>query len=333
MNTETTQAPEHDSNGGQPTDLEALLAAQVDTIGDNPTVDPGTAAAPAGEKGAPAVVTDPPAPAVPAVPATPAGETPAAAPSPAPAAAPAPAAEVVDPVPAAAPPAPTPAVAAPAPAPAPPVPPKDFDAAYAAIQKSYDDGELDSGEFQAQTRALTKEETTFNTRLAMWEENVARTQQAAAQDFNSAALAWEKSNADFMSNPLRRDSMQRAIAVLDQETGGKLTPSELIERAGKAAFEAFGYKPAEPVAAMPAVDEAAAIAAATAARKAPPVPTTLGNAPSAGAIDRGGGSALFAELDGKDINTLEDIVARMGPKEREDYLRDAPGAKSTGLPE
>lgn len=50
-------------------------------------------------------------------------------------------------------------------------------------------------------------------------------------------------------------------------------------------------------------------------------------------MERGGGNAAFSELDGKDINTLEDAVARMSPQQREAYLLDAPGAKATGIPE
>lgn len=331
MSNETNAAAPHEIDGGAPTDEEARLAAQLATIGDNPETDPDAAAATeaagTGTEGAGAgapsdaattAVTDG-APV--AADANDAAATPPASSAAAPAAA----------TTAEAPQA-QPAAAAP-PVPQRPAPPKNFDEEFAAIQKRYDDGELDSAEFQSASRSLSKEEAAYQTRVTLWEENQAAAQQSAQASFATAAVAWEQANKDFMSNPLRAEAMNRAIAVIDQQTGGTLSPQALLEQAAKVAFEAFGYQvtQAAPPAGQPSAEEA--IARATEARKTPPVPTTLGTAPAAAAIERGGGNAAFAELDGKDINTLEDAVARMTPQQREAYLLDAPGAKATGVPE
>jgi len=132
-----------------------------------------------------------------------------------------------------------------------------------------------------------------------------------------------------MQNPIRRDAMQRALADVDASTGGKLAPAELIKRAGDVAFEAFGYAPPTPV---PGTDAAAAVAAALAARAPGRVPQTLASAPAAAPIEKGSGNALYAELDAKGIDDLENAMARMSPTERDAYLRDAPGSTSTGIP-
>ncbi len=305
MANEPTNTPTHDINGGDPTDQEALLASQVNTIGDNPQEEPA-AAPPAAE-----------------------GDGPAAAPAPAPA--PAPAVEVEDPpavAPAATTPEPTSPPPAPAaiPAPAKPEPPRDFDQANSDLLRRYDDGDIDAAEFQKQQRELSKEESAFTARLTVWEENMRSAAEVAQAGFNAVAVAWERDNAEFLKNPLRRNQMQVAIEEVDRETGGRLSPQQLFERAGQVAFEAFGWQPKES--AVPAIDPAKAIADAVARRTPPPAPQTLAAAPAAAPIDSGR-NAAYETLDSKNVSDLEDALARMSADQREAYLRDAPGAMST----
>jgi hypothetical protein len=285
-------------DGGEPTDAEAKLAAQVTTIGDNPSEEPAEDVTP--PAAAPAADTT--------VPAEPA-DTPAAAPAPAPE-----------------PAAPAPAVPPPS-APAKPEPPKDFSAAFDDLQKRYDDGDIDSTEYANATRELSREEAGYTARVTIWEENQRTAAQQAANSFNEAAFAWESANKEFMANPLRRKQMQEAVDHFAAAEPG-LSNEQLLTKAANAAFEAFNWQPVAPAAAN-APNQATAIAAATAARAPKPVPATLANAPAA-AVTQGGGNAVFDELDGKSIGDLEDAMARMTPAQREDYLRAAPGSTSTG---
>ncbi|MGC1549386.1 MAG: hypothetical protein WA777_12725, partial [Rhodanobacter sp.] len=319
MSDEKTDQPAAIVNGGEPTDKEALLAAQVDTIGTDPQVDPNDAAAVAAQAAAAAAAKTPAA--------APAAVDPSAAvPAPAPAASPA----ATDPTAVVASPAPAP-VAAPAPvgvpAQAKPEAPKDFDAEYAALQTRYDAGDLDGDQLQQAQRALSREEGAFTARVTLWEERQNFAVQQAAADFNATALSWEGQNKDFMSNSLRRNAMQQAVLTIDKETGGTLSPTDLFARAQKDAFDAFGYTPPTAQASDPNASGAAAVAAAVAARQPAAVPATLATAPAAAPIEAGRNST-FADLDSKDIGALEDALARMTPAQRDAYLSDAPGATS-----
>lgn len=315
--------PENLVDGGTPTDEEARLAAQLPTIGDDPQEEPADpAAAPAGDDAAAAAsaagdgTAD--AAAAPAEGATDAGADAAAA-----------AAAATDPAAPAAATQPEPPVAAPPPKP--PEPPRDFDAAYAANQKKFDDGEIDADEFQKELRTITKEEAGYLARVEIFNERQQTAAQAAAQAFNTAALAWENNHKEFMANPLYADAMRRATIEIDKQTGGALSPEELLARAEKAAFEFTKYTP--PAATKPEDDAAKkreAIAAAAAARKPAPVPTTLGGTPTAAHIDATSGNSAFENLDRMDIDNLENALAHMTPEQQEAYLADAPGAKTTG---
>lgn len=315
MQIETTQAPlENPVNGGDPTDKEALFAAQLEGLGDNPTEEPvAEATAPAAT-----AASDSTADAA-AANATAAAATGAAA------------AEET----AAAPPAPAAAVSVPAPAvvaAARPEVPKDFDAAYKQLQEQYDAGTIDGDKLQADQRALAREEGAYTARLTIWEEGQRTATQQAAMDFNATALNWEAANKDFMSNTTRAQLMQQTLAAIDHQTGGTLAPAELFARAQKDAFEAFNYASPTTTAAPTAADQARAIAAATAARKPVPVPQTLANADAAAPIEAGRNST-FDGLDNLDISSLEDALARMPAAQREAYLAGAPGATSLAIPQ
>lgn len=302
-----TPAPDTAPDTGvEATPEEARLAAQLDGLGENPTEEPAATPAPA----------------------------PASAPAPTPA--PDPAAEAAAAAPPAAAPAPTPApavvAAAAEPLPERPTAAKDFDAEAKALFKRWDEGDLSGEEYQAQLRTLTQEETAYAAKLAVWEDRAQSATQRAATVFNETALQWETDHADFMSDPIRAQAMQRALSRLDDLTGGALAPADLFARAEALAFDTLGYKAPAPAAANPNASADAARAAidkALEGRTPNPVPTTLGNAPAAAGIEKPATSA-YAELDTKDINSLEDQIARMSPDQLEAYLRDAPGAGMTG---
>lgn len=307
MSTETPQAEPSPVNGGEPTDQEALLASQVDTIGENPTEEPVPAPkageAPVAAAPAPAAAADPaaaPAPDADAQAAKPATDVTAAAP--APADVPAPQAAPVQPKPEA---------------------PRDFDSAFAENQRKFDDGEIDSADYQKELRTISREEAAFSARVEIWQERQQTAIETAAQSFNVAALGWEAAHKDFMSNPLRAQQMQAALAAVDARTPG-LSPAALFAEAEKVAFEAFNWQPKTPA----PVDTAAIAQAAIDARKPAGVPQTLSSAAAAAPIEAPAGNSTFDALDSKDISSLEDAVARMSREQQEAYLRAAPGSSS-----
>jgi len=214
---------------------------------------------------------------------------------------------------------------------------RDFDAERKAIIErrtaladqlkagTIDEDERDAAldKISDELEALANDRATFGAKLAVWEDRQARTAAAATSDFNAAALAWEKQNAAFMSNPIRRDAMQRAIIAIDTAKPG-LSAADLLKEAEAVAFEAFNYTPTGAAAADKAVADA------TRARATDPtkVPTTVRDAPAAAGIDPGRSS--FASLDEMGISDLEDAVARL-PRDKVDaFLRDAPGANTRG---
>jgi hypothetical protein len=213
-----------------------------------------------------------------------------------------------------------------------PQPPKDFDAEFAALQKKYDDGDLDAVELQKASRELSKEEAAFTAKHIVWEENMTarnaalETHKAEVEtDWNTAAIAFQTQHAEFMSNEAQKTALQDAVAVIDQLTGGKLAASELLARAAAQVFPQFNYAPG----AAPAKTEAELKAEALKARQPAEAPKTLADAPSAAAIQIRG-NETFAELDALPIDKLEEALAKMPNAQREAYLASSPGSNFTG---
>lgn len=298
---DTATQPELLVDGGTPTDEEARLSAELDGLPENPTEEPKPAAA-----------------------------APAATEAPEPAADLEPEPEAAAPAPDAAPEAPAaaaaPAPSAPAPTPQEPQAPRDFDAAYAENQRKFDDGEIDADAFQKTMRDISREEAGFTARVEIFRERQQTQAQRAQAEFNAAAVAWETENKAFMANPLYAQAMQQAIVAVDKQHPG-LAPADLLVQAQKAAFEFTHYTPPAPPA---AADGKAAIARAQAQRKPAAVPATLAGAPTAAHVDAPVSASAYANLDGLDIDNLENQLAHMSPAQIEAYLSDAPGANSTG---
>jgi hypothetical protein len=141
-----------------------------------------------------------------------------------------------------------------------------------------------------------------------------------------AANKWEAANADYMSNPLRAATMQRAISEVAAQAKAKneaLSYPELLKRAGAAAFEYDRYTPPTDPKAKEAVKDALA------ARKPEKPEKTLGDAPTAGQ-DAGGGDSAFEKLDDLPIDQLEEALSNMSEAQRERYLAAAEGANARG---
>jgi len=113
---------------------------------------------------------------------------------------------------------------------------RDFDAEAAALQKQYDDGDIDAGELFAKGREINKAEAAHIAKVEEYNDRINRAAEASKNDWNTAALAWESRNESFMADEGRKAAMHATIASIDAQTGGKLTPTELLSRAEKIAF-------------------------------------------------------------------------------------------------
>lgn len=306
-----TATPENLVDGGAPTDEEARLAAQLGTIGDNPSEDPDDVpAADAAAAGGGDAAADDHAGA-----ASEAGASDKRAAETTTAAEAAPATTA----------APHPVVPASA-----PEPPRDFEAAFNANQEQFDRGEIDAETFQKTMRDLSREESGYLARVEIFNERMQTAARAAEADFAAVALAWEAKNKAFMDNPLYAQAMQQAIAAVDQREPG-LAAADLLVKAEKAAFEFTRYTPpVDTTAADEAARKAKSIADAAATRKPGKVPATLSSAPTAAHVDAPVGNSAYAQMDSLGIDDLENQLARMSPDQVEAYLRDAPGANATG---
>lgn len=232
------------------------------------------------------------------------------------------------------PPAPTPAPA-PAPPPAPlfaepPVASRDFDKEKAELKAKFDEGDLTTEEFVERSGELTIAQAEHRAAMTIYEaeqrrvaESQAAAKASADEAWNAAALQFEQEHAEFLKNPLHREDVERAIRLIDKQTGGTLSPAELLERAGRSAYESRQREWKKP--------GANAVRDAVNGRAPDPrtLPTNLGSAPAAGGEDLRGNEA-FAALDRLDADALEDALARLPYAQREAYLADAPGARTSG---
>lgn len=283
MKNESQDPNEAVMDGGAPTEEEARLAAELDAEGADGAQDDDDGA-----------------------------DDTAAAEATAPAEAPAPAAQVEHAQPAEA---------------ARPEPPKDFAAELAAAEEAYNDGDIDAVELNRRTRELTLAEADYRTELREWERSQSAvaeaSKNAAANEWNTAALAFEAQHADFLGNPLRHKVMQDAIALV-QQRNPSIDSATLLQDAYQIAVDYTGY-----VAPAAAPGEREAVGKALGDRRPPGATQTLGDAPAA-RNEQIRGNESFTSLDGLGIQDLETAFANMSPAQQEAYLADAPGATATG---
>lgn len=210
-----------------------------------------------------------------------------------------------------------------------PDPPKDFAAELAKLEEQYENGDLETDAYNKAMRDLNREEARYEGRVeaikAANELRQSEFQAAQQQTWNQAAAEFEAANAEFLANPLRKKAMQEAIATVDQQTEGKLPPAELLARAGKIAYEAYGLP-------MPGTESAGAgkdAQAAAAKKRAEALagrkpdgkpPKTLGQAPTA-AAERG--SDRFGDVDSLSHPEMEEVVAGMSADQLDKFLREA----------
>jgi uncharacterized protein YkwD len=219
-------------------------------------------------------------------------------------------------------------------APTEPKPAMDFEAERKKVEDRYNEQELSPLELVNENRRIDKSERDFeraqdlyNRDKDYYDQAVADRQQKTTLDWNAAALAFERDNKDFLSNPMRHADMERAIGIVANEArakGEQLTPVAILDRAAKAAKDYSGYKDTAPAAgSKPLKDEIDARRPSKPAR-------TLGDVPAAAGEAINDANNPYTAIDKMPIEAAEEAVANMTPAETERFLRSSEGSNSRG---
>lgn len=157
---------------------------------------------------------------------------------------------------------------------------RDFAAERAALKEQWENGDIDTDEYNDKRDALVLEQADHRVSARMYQAQQAQEKAAAeqaTQAWNAKVQSWEKDNADFLANPLRRKAVNDLLAALDNDPTNRMTDDELLAEVQKQAFDAFNWHGAVPqVAAGAAAGDpmaqrrAASARAAAAASAAPP---------------------------------------------------------------
>lgn len=221
------------------------------------------------------------------------------------------------------------AAAAAAAAPAPPqvvVPTVEVDKALAerdfakerdALNEAWESGDLTQAEWAAKFSAISQAEATLIAQRTIAEATAkaANTVQTAVaanaeQAFEQAANALMAANPDIAGDQTKFAMFQGLVNTIDQATGGKLAPADLLAKA-EAQFRQTIPKPVAPRAPDRQPDLST-------------LPPRLTDAPQAGA-DLGGATDL-SQLTSMGIEDLEARFAGMSDDQIERLLAQAPGA-------
>lgn len=119
---------------------------------------------------------------------------------------------------------------------------REFDSESAALEKRYDDGEIDITEFMREQRKLAVEQAKHEALVTVHQAQVASAMQAAQASWDTQINVWKGQHADFLANPLRAGAVSQLIDTLGADPN--ISDADLIRMVEEAAFEAFNWKPA-----------------------------------------------------------------------------------------
>ncbi len=120
---------------------------------------------------------------------------------------------------------------------------RDFDSEAAALEKKYDDGDIDIADFMREQRKLGVEQAKHEALVTVHQSQVASAMQAAQASWDTQINAWKSQHADFLANPLRAGAVSQLIDTLGADPN--ISDADLIQKVEDAAFEAFNWKPAD----------------------------------------------------------------------------------------
>lgn len=156
---------------------------------------------------------------------------------------------------------------------------RDFTAERAALKEQWENGDIDTDEYNDKRDALVLEQADHRVAARMYQAQKAQEKAAAEQAiqaWNAKVQSWEADNADFLANPLRRKAVNDLLAALDADPANRMTDEELLAEVQKQAFDAFNWQGAAQAPAAAAAQNPMArrnannARAAAAASAAPP---------------------------------------------------------------
>lgn len=116
---------------------------------------------------------------------------------------------------------------------------RDFAAEKAALRDARDNGDLTDDEYLDKRDALVIEEAEQRAAVKLTQLQAEQQRVQREQAWQQRITAWEAANADFLSNAIRRDAVERLMAKYGQDAS--LSDEALIARVEAEAFEAFGF--------------------------------------------------------------------------------------------
>ena len=202
--------------------------------------------------------------------------------------------------------------------------PKDYEAEYLAIEKRYEDGDLDDAQKAAEIRKVWREEQadiSRRTALAAQQETLEATLQ---RTWEQEVAAFTQRNPGFLEAPGNADVFQRALNATAAFYGNTISQAELLNKAAKQAFEFTGYQPPNAAGVtLPAGDAPAGAAAAARRAQNAARATDAGGTPPqiAGGVGERGGPNRGVDLDNLKPGTFS---KKLSVEEQEKLL--GPGA-------
>lgn len=152
---------------------------------------------------------------------------------------------------------------------------RDFKAERAALKEQWDAADLDTDEYNDARDSLVLEEAEHRAAVRFHSMQQQAAKDAATNEWSQSVTGWEKANADFLANPIRRKAVSDLLEAFDTDPNNKMTNEELLAKVQEQAFEAFNWQGApaalETTEQTPAQARMASSArAAAAASGAPP---------------------------------------------------------------
>lgn len=148
--------------------------------------------------------------------------------------------------------------------------PMDFVAEKAALRAKYDNGDIDSDEYEVERDKITVAQTSYQVRHQIVADQIASTEAQITADWNNRMTTWIGDNAEFMANPLRADAVTSLVNKYGADP--ELSNEALLAKVQKDVFDAFnwaGKAVAAPAASARDIKDAQAAAAAGAIPGAP----------------------------------------------------------------
>lgn len=196
---------------------------------------------------------------------------------------------------------------------------RDFDAERKALQKRWEEGDIEQTEYDSARDAITEAKALLIAQRQLAEASkqqhaawLQQQQELTAANFAQAASAFVAQCPD-LQVPARHEYFRELLVKVDNETGNKLSDADLLQTARARMLEAFPWHgvtaatPAQPAAPTPQQQRQA---------QAPNPPPRLAGIPAGAAVGVSTETLISAP-----VTDIEDYLASLTPDARDSFLR------------